>query len=204
MLIASYNNKAFDDLLIVQLKKSSVENQIYEKKNQITRLKDKETGESVGFNFFQVSNWIEIEENGPVDLSEADVNQLNQALKDAGFEDELVADPSPKFVVGYVKECEAMEDSDHLFITQTEIEDGETLQIVCGADNIAQGQKVVVAKPGATMPDGTVIWPGELRGTKSMGMISSASELNIDVPTEKEKGILVLDEDLETGSPFKF
>ena len=53
------------------------------------------------------------------------------------------------------------------------------------------------------MPDGMVIWPGELRGTKSVGMISSAKELNLDVPAEKQKGILVLDDELETGSRFE-
>ena len=51
-------------------------------------------------------------------------------------------------------------DSDHLSITQTEVDNGEILQIVCGAPNIKAGQKVVVAKPGAMMPDGLMIWPG--------------------------------------------
>lgn len=202
MLVASYNDQAFDDLLIVQLKKSSVEEQSYERKGSITQMTNKETGETVGFNFFGVSEWVDFDASGPVDLTEEEVDQLNQALEDAGFEKELTAQTSPDFVVGYVHECEAMEDSDHLFITQTEIDNGDTVQIVCGADNIAQGQKVVVAKPGATMPDGTVIWPGELRGVKSVGMISSAKELNLELPPEKQKGILVLDDDSEVGSAF--
>ncbi len=202
MLVSTYNNNAFDDLLIVQLKKSTVEQQSFETKGDITRLRDKKTGETVGFNFFKASQWIELDENGPIILSEEEVDALNKALENSAFEGELLADTSPKFVVGYVQECELMEDSDHLSITQTEVDKGELLQIVCGASNIAQGQKVVVAKPGATMPDGTVIWPGELRGTKSVGMISSAGELNVDVSEEKQAGILVLEDDVETGSTF--
>lgn len=204
MLVSSYNNRAFEDLLVIQLKNTSVEEQSFERKGDITRLADKKTGEAVGFNFFKASEWVELGESGPVILSEEEVASLNKALKEAGFEDELIADPSPKFVVGYVKECVPMEDSDRLSITQTEVDKGEVLQIVCGAANIAQGQKVVVAKPGATMPDGMVIWPGELRGTKSVGMISSAGELNLDVPKEKQAGILVLDDAMETGSAFEF
>lgn len=204
MLVSTYNNKAFDELLIIQLKNTEVAEQTFETKGDITRLIDKETEETVGFNFFKVTQWIDLSESGPVTLSEEQVASLNKALEEASFEGELVADTSPKFVVGHVKECEPMEDSDHLFITQTEIDNGEVVQIVCGASNVAQGQKVVVAKPGATMPDGMVIWPGELRGTKSIGMISSANELNIEVPEEKQAGILVLEEDAEVGSAFEF
>lgn len=204
MLVSSYNNRAFEDLLVIQLKNTTVDEQSFERKGDITRLTDKETGEAVGFNFFKASEWVELKESGPVTLSEEDVASLNKALKEVGFEDELVADSSPKFVVGYVQECEPMEDSDRLSITQTEIDQGEVLQIVCGAANIAKGQKVVVAKPGAIMPDGMVIWPGELRGIKSVGMICSARELNLEVPEEKQAGILVLDDEVETGSVFEF
>lgn len=203
MLVSTYNNKAFDDLLVIQLKNTTVEEQSFERKADITRLTAKDTGETVGYNFFKASEWLDLGESGPVTLSEEDVSLLNEALEDAGFEGELVADTSPKFVVGYVQKSEAMEDSDHLFITQTEVDNGEVLQIVCGAANIAKGQKVVVAKPGATLPDGMVIWPGELRGTESVGMISSAKELNLEVPAEKQEGILVLDEDIELGSAFE-
>lgn len=57
------------------------------------------------------------------------------------------------------------------------------------------GQKVVVAKVGAVMPDGLVIWLYELRGEPSEGMITSARELQIEVAEEKQSGILVLDDD---------
>lgn len=204
MLISSYNNQAFDDLLVVMLKNSSTDNQDHERKGDITKLIDKKSGETVGFNFFNASRMTEIEENGPVTLSKDQVNQLNEALEKEGFEGELVADTSPKFVIGYVAECVPHEDSDHLSVTQVEVDNDETLQIVCGASNIAQGQKVVVAKPGAIMPDGLVIWPGELRGVASHGMISSATELGVEVSEEKKKGILVLEDDAVVGSAFEF
>jgi tRNA-binding protein len=89
-----------------------------------------------------------------------------------------------------------------LHITETEIDGGETLQIVCGAPNIEAGQKVVVAKPGAMMPDGQMIWPGSLRGVESFGMICSARELHLPNAPEK-KGILVLAEDAKTGEKFE-
>ena len=75
------------------------------------------------------------------------------------------------------------------------------MQIVCGAPNIEAGQKVVVAKPGAMMPDGMMIWPGTLRGVDSYGMICSARELHLPNAPAK-KGILVLPEDAVVGEAF--
>lgn len=202
MLVASYNNKAFDDLLVVLLENSDAENQAFERKGDITKLTDKKSGNTVGYNFFNASQWLTFDQNGPIVLSEEQVAKLNEAIEAAGFEGNLVADPSPKFVVGYVKECVPHEDSDHLSVTQTEVDNGETLQIVCGAKNIAQGQKVVVAKPGAIMPDGLVIWPGELRGVASHGMITSARELGIEDPSGAQSGIMVLADDATVGEAF--
>ncbi len=203
MLVASYNNKAFDDLLVVLLENSDSDNQNFERKGDITQLTDKKSGNVVGYNFFKATQWLELDVSGPVTLSEEQVAKLNDAISAAGFEGNLVADTSPKFVVGYVKECVPHEDSDHLSITQTEVDNGEVLQIVCGAANIAQGQKVVIAKPGAIMPDGLVIWPGELRGETSNGMVTSARELGIET-AEPQSGIMVLDDDAVVGSEFKF
>ena len=202
MLVSSYNNQAFSDLLVVLLKDSKAEDQNYERKGDITKLTDEDSNETVGFNFFNVSQWLEIDGEGPVTLSEEQVATLNEALAKEGFAEELVADTAPKFVIGYVEECVPHEDSDHLSVTQTKVDQDEVLQIVCGASNIAQGQKIVVAKPGAVMPDGLVIWPGELRGVASHGMISSANELGVEVPPEKQAGILVLEDDAEVGAAF--
>ena len=204
MLVSSYNNKAFSDLLTVQLKKSEAENQTFERKGAITKLVDSKSGETVRFNFHAASQMIDVKESGPIILSDEQVATLNKELKAAGFEDELEADTEPKLVIGYVKECEPHEDSDHLSVTQTEVDNGEVLQIVCGAKNIAKGQKVVVAKPGAIMPDGLVIWPGELRGVESNGMITSSTELGVEVPEAMRSGILVLSDEAEVGKEFTF
>ncbi len=204
MLVSSYNNKAFNDLLVIMFKKIDDDHQEFEQNGDITRLVDKTSGDTVGFNFHAASQIIEIEQSGPLTLSKQQIEALNDALEAAGFEGELVADTEPKLVVGYVRECEPHEDSDHLSVTQTEVDNGEVLQIVCGAKNIAKGQKVVVAKPGMVMPDGLVIWPGELRGVESQGMITSARELGVDVPEEMHTGILVLGDEAETGTAFTF
>ena len=112
---------------------------------------------------------------------------LNRLITEAGFTEQLAIDLEPKIVVGYVKTCEPHPDSDHLSVTETEVGEGEVLQIVCGAANIRKGLKVVVAKPGAMMPDGLLIWPGTLRGVDSYGMICSARELHLaNAPLKKE------------------
>lgn len=204
MLVTTYNSQSFDDVLFALLKNDDSNYPIIDKKGDIVRIANEETGETVGYNFFNVSKWVDtLKKDGPVTLTAEEVEKLNKALETAGFNGELVADERPKFVIGYVRECVPHEDSDHLSVTQTEIDNGEVLQIVCGAPNIAAGQKVVVAKPGAVMPDGLVIWPGELRGEASYGMICSARELKIE-DYAGPKGIMELPEDAEVGTEFKF
>src|SRR5699024_5948196 len=139
MLVASYNNQAFNDLLVIQLKPSKAENQTFERKGNIARISDKESGEVVGYNFFEDSQILSIEDSGLVILFEEDVEDLNEALEEAGFESNLVYDSRSIFVVGYVQECVPHEDSDHLSVTQSEVYQGEVLQIVCGATKIDQG-----------------------------------------------------------------
>lgn len=202
MIVSSYNKEGVGDTLLLMLKNSEKEAQGFERKENIARIFDAESNETVGYNFFNVSDIMTIEANGPVVLSEKSIELLNQALVAAGFEETLEADNTPKFVVGHVKECVPHPDSDHLSITQTEIDNGEVVQIVCGASNIAEGQKVVVAKVGAVMPNGLVIWDGELRGEPSYGMICSAGELKLE-NAPNEKGILVLPETAVTGEAFK-
>ena len=100
--------------------------------------------------------------------------RLKRAARKAGVQDCLSDNGYGKLVTGYVQSCVPHEDSDHLSVTQTEVANGEVLQIVCGAKNIREGLRVVVAQPGAMMPNGLIIWPGNLRGVDSYGMICSA------------------------------
>lgn len=200
-VIFAYNKQTVGDTLMVIVKNDENKENAAERKGAVARVQTTD-GTTVAWNFFNVSEYLDIQGNGQVELSEKDIETLNEQLKLAGFEERLAADLSPKFVVGYVKTCVDHPDSDHLHITEVEIDDGKTLQIVCGAPNIEAGQKVVVAKPGAMMPDGQMIWPGSLRGVDSFGMICSAKELHLPNAPEK-RGILVLDEDAKTGEKFE-
>ena len=115
-------------------------------------------------------------------LSEEEQATVKTLIQEAGFDGEAL-DLSPKdtLVVGYVETCVPHEDSDHLHVTQTRVSQDTVLQIVCGAPNVKAGQKVVVATPGTVMPNGSIIWAGELRGVASHGMLCSARELGLEM-----------------------
>ena len=109
------------------------------------------------------------------------------------------------FVVGEVKNVRAHPNADKLSLCDVNT-GNETVQIVCGAPNVAAGQKVPVALVGSTLPapmeNGSylTIKKAKLRGEKSNGMICSEIELGIG---DDHTGILVLDENLEPGTPLK-
>ena len=104
------------------------------------------------------------------------------------------------FKIGKVLTCEEHPESDHLHVLTVDI-GNEILDIVCGAPNVEEGQKVVVATPYTTMFDGSEIIPSELRGIKSNGMLCSPRELHLENAPAK-RGILVLEDDAEVGSDF--
>ncbi|MDX6660125.1 MAG: phenylalanyl-tRNA synthetase beta chain, partial [Solirubrobacteraceae bacterium] len=81
-------------------------------------------------------------------------------------------------------------DADRLTVCRVDVGDGEAAQIVCGAPNVAAGQTVAVARPGAVMPDGTTLGAAKLRGVVSEGMILAEDELALGT---EHAGILVLD-----------
>jgi phenylalanyl-tRNA synthetase beta chain len=104
------------------------------------------------------------------------------------------------FVVGRVVEREQHPDADRLSVCVVEYAPGETTQIVCGAPNVAAGQTVAVARPGAVMPDGTRLRKAKLRGQSSDGMILAEDELGIG---SEHAGTMVLDDGLQTGTPLE-
>ncbi|MBC1520957.1 DUF4479 and tRNA-binding domain-containing protein [Listeria aquatica] len=196
-----YNEKGIGDTLIVSIQEIAREQRTHETKGDVVKIFDEETKELSGFNIFRASQYFSLNSNGKVELSEAFVEQLNRVILDAGFDEPLDVDLTPKFVVGYVDELKKHPNADKLSICQVDVGDKERLQIVCGAPNVAQGQKVVVAKVGAVMLSGLLIKPSNLRGVDSFGMLCAARELAIpDAP--QEKGILILDDNAEIGSTF--
>ncbi|CAI6302614.1 Putative tRNA-binding protein YtpR [Bacillus subtilis] len=199
---AFYNKEGVGDTLLISLQDVTREQLGYEKHGDVVKIFNSETKETTGFNIFNASSYLTIDENGPVALSETFVQDVNEILNRNGVEETLVVDLSPKFVVGYVESKEKHPNADKLSVCKVNVGE-ETLQIVCGAPNVDQGQKVVVAKVGAVMPSGLVIKDAELRGVPSSGMICSAKELDLpDAPAEK--GILVLEGDYEAGAAFQF
>ncbi|HCO79457.1 YtpR family tRNA-binding protein [Bacillus altitudinis] len=196
-----YNAEGVGDTLLISLKDVTREEVGHETFGDVVRIFNQDTKETTGFNIFNASSYMKIEENGSVPLSETLVQDINEILNRNGVSETLTVDLSPKFVVGYVKEKEKHPNADKLNICQVDVGD-ETLQIVCGAPNVDQGQYVVVAKVGAVMPSGLVIKDAELRGVPSSGMICSAKEL--DLPNAPaEKGILVLEGSRQAGEPFE-
>jgi len=105
-------------------------------------------------------------------------------------------------VVGEVIECAPHPDADRLRITQVDLGSGDPLQIVCGAPNVAQGQKVLVATVGTTLRpsegDSFIIKKSKIRGAESLGMICAEDELGLGTSHE---GILVLNNALKPGTP---
>ena len=103
--------------------------------------------------------------------------------------------------VGKVLTCEMHPDSDHLHVTTVDLGKGEPQQIVCGAPNVAAGQKVIVADLGCVLYDGDkefVIKKSKLRGIESLGMICAEDEIGIGTSHD---GIIVLPEDAVVGTP---
>lgn len=135
------------------------------------------------------------------------VQELAERLTMQGLEVEAIIDPFESIaaiVVGHVLECSPHPESDHLSVCSVDLgacpagKDGP-VQIVCGAPNVAKGQKVPVAPMGATMPGGMQIKKTKLRGVLSCGMICSERELGL---SEDHEGIMVLPEAFAPGTPL--
>ncbi|MBO8479564.1 MAG: phenylalanine--tRNA ligase subunit beta [Bacteroidetes bacterium] len=103
-------------------------------------------------------------------------------------------------VVAEVLECEDHPNSDHLHITKVNDGTGEPLTVVCGAPNVAAGQKVLFARVGAVLPGDFKIKKSKIRGVESFGMICAEDELGLGAGHD---GIMVLPEDAVVGTPAK-
>lgn len=142
-----------------------------------------------------------------VDIDDISPEELAEKITKSGIEVdglEHVAEKSTNLVTGYIVSCEKHPDADKLNVCQVDVGEEETLQIICGAPNVAQGQKVIVAKPGARLPGGVKIKKAKLRGIASNGMICSLNELGLNekyIPKKFADGIYVFEEDVEVGMP---
>jgi phenylalanyl-tRNA synthetase beta chain len=137
-----------------------------------------------------------------------DAERTGELLTDLGLEIEgitpftSVPGGLEGVVVGHVLECKQHPNADKLKLTMVDLGDGEPVQIVCGAPNVAKGQKVPVATVGTTLYDSEgepwKIKKGKIRGEVSMGMICAEDELGLG---QSHDGILVLSSKLKPGTP---
>lgn len=138
-----------------------------------------------------------------------DAEKTGELLTDLGLEVEGIEDFSSikggleGVVVGHVLECAQHPNADRLKVTKVDIGSGEPLQIVCGAANVAVGQKVPVATVGTTLYDADgkpwQINKGKIRGEVSEGMICAEDELGLG---KSHEGIMVMDTKLKPGTPL--
>ena len=142
-------------------------------------------------------NWV----GDYIDIKDQDVNELATKITKAGINIEGVyTHHIDNLVIGQIKKVELHPDSDHLHVCKVDIKD-EELQIVCGAPNVREGLKVIVAKVGAVLPGDFEIKKSKIRGVDSCGMMCALFELGLEEKTEETyaKGIAELDEKAPIG-----
>ena len=132
--------------------------------------------------------------------------QIADAMTDIGIEVDGVEEQEEipgglaGVVVAHVLECVPHPDSDHLHITKVDDGSPEPVTVVCGAPNVAAGQKVLFARIGTVLPGDFKIKKSKIRGVESFGMICAEDELGIG---GDHSGIKVLPEDAPVGMPAK-
>ncbi len=146
-------------------------------------------------------NWLNEYFNQQIDKLEL-VNKFNLMSQEVAGLSKLV--DVEGLLIGHVKSLEKHPDADKLSVCQVDVKN-ELLQIICGAPNVAQGQKVIVAKTGVVLPGDFKIKKVKIRGIESNGMICSLAELDVQEFDVKEKGIYVLPDDAQVGEdPLKY
>lgn len=129
--------------------------------------------------------------------------EIADAMTSIGIEVDSVSEEEklcPEVVVAEVKECVMHPDSDHLHVTKVDDGTGELITVVCGAPNVAAGQKVLFARIGAVLPGDFKIKKSKIRGVESFGMICAEDELGIG---NDHSGIKVLPADAPVGVPAR-
>ncbi|MGL5591578.1 MAG: YtpR family tRNA-binding protein [Mycoplasmoidaceae bacterium] len=187
MVCIFYNKNTMNDTMTINLVPENFTRIENVKQGTLLYNEDK----FIGMNIFDVSKSIQIEEG---------YLYLNKKIADFvlnKFNIDLIEYHTKKFIVGEVLKTEQVENS-NLKKCIVDIKT-ELLQIVCGAENVEQGKKVVVALTNTVMPNGKVIVPTRIMGIESTGMICSRKELwNFG----ENSGILILDDKYEKGQEF--
>lgn len=186
-----YNQQGMGDVLIVTILNDEVS--VTKTTGDITQLFN-DKNECVGVNIFNAKTHFSWVLERYLDKP-AYKQEVSNFLVQNNIEQSWNTDAS--FVVGHVMSCEKHPDSEKLSVCQVNVGQ-ETLQIVCGAKNVAADQHVVVARPGAQLKSGLFIVPSVLRKVASNGMICSKKELDLD---GESNGILVL-ENAQAGQAF--
>ena len=141
-------------------------------------------------------NWVK----DYIDLKDENLEELADKVTKAGINVEHVIKTGiDNVVIGEVKTCTNHPNSDHLHICTVDV-GTDTRQIVCGAPNVKEGLKVIVALPGAKLPN-MEIKKGSIRGEESLGMICALCELGLEeeTPENYNKGIYELPNDAPVG-----
>ena len=126
-------------------------------------------------------NWVK----DYIDLSGIDLKQLAVKITKAGINvEKVITNHIDNLCVGYVEDCQMHPDSDHLHVCKVDV-GNEILQIVCGAPNVKENEKVIVALIGAVLPGDFEIKKSKIRGVESFGMLCALSELGLEEKTEE-------------------
>ena len=137
-----------------------------------------------------------------IDISDQDLQELSVKITEAGINiEKVITNKIDNLVIGKVKSCIDHPDSDHLHLCQVDVGKEELQQIVCGAPNVREGLKVIVALPGAVLPGDFAIKSSKIRGVESNGMICALYELGLEEKTDETyaKGIEELNENAPVG-----
>lgn len=137
-----------------------------------------------------------------IDISDQDLSELAVKITEAGINiEKVITNKIDNLVIGEVKSCIDHPDSDHLHLCKVDIGKDELQQIVCGAPNVREGLKVIVALPGAVLPGDFAIKSSKIRGVESNGMICALYELGLEEKNDEtySKGIEELNSDAPVG-----
>ena len=137
-----------------------------------------------------------------IDISDQDLSELAVKITEAGINvEKVITNKIDNLVIGEVMSCALHPDSDHLHLCMVDIGKEELQQIICGAPNVREGLKVIVALPGAVLPGDFAIKSSKIRGVESNGMICALYELGLEEKNDETyaKGIEELNSDAPVG-----